>query len=237
MELGARGQRFGRTWHFGRIVSAFVVAVVGAVVCHTGSVSARVEAVHSAETARVLVLGDSVFHSFHHIASARQKMNAQQTTIFATQTCQRLVSPGCRPSAKLSALDLLRKHAGRVTDVVVVGTGYNDRIGRDFKEAVTMITDEARRQGLEVLWVNYREVRHVRGKAEVMNEQLGRFDKKIDNLHVADWNSFSAEAKGWFRPDRLHLIGPGADKLAEFLNASLAEILAARDAATQAPTS
>jgi hypothetical protein len=39
------------------------------------------------------------------------------------------------------------------------------------------------------------------------------------------------EAKNWFRPDRLHLIGPGADKLAEFLNASLAPILAARDAA------
>jgi len=163
-------------------------------------------------------------------------MNAQQTTIFATQTCQRLVSPGCRPSAQLSALDLLRQHSGRVTDVVVVGTGYNDRIGPDFKEAVTMITDEARRQGLEVLWVNYREVRLVRGKAEVMNEQLARFDKKIDNLHVADWNSFSAEAKGWFRSDRLHLIGPGADNLAQFLNISLAPILAARDAASQAAT-
>ncbi|MFM8970497.1 MAG: hypothetical protein ACKOI3_09830, partial [Actinomycetota bacterium] len=56
-----------------------------------------VVATTSTETpARVLVLGDSVFHSFHHIASARRLMNAQQPTIFATQTCQRLVSPGCR---------------------------------------------------------------------------------------------------------------------------------------------
>ena len=237
MELCSIRYWFGRTFKVGRLALVIAVAVFGAVSCQTAQVSARMETVDSAEKARVLVLGDSVFHSFHHIASARRKMSAQQTTIFATQTCQRLVSSGCRPAAKLSTLDLIRKHDGRVTDVVVVGTGYNDRIGPDFKEAVTMITDEARRQGLEVLWVNYREVRHVRGKAEVMNEQLGRFDKKIDNLHVADWNSFSAEAKGWFRPDRLHLIGPGADKLAEFLNASLAEILAARDAATQAPTS
>lgn len=181
--------------------------------------------------ARVLVLGDSVFHSFHHIESARRLMNVQQPTIFATQTCQRLVSPGCRPSAKLSTLDQLRKHQTLFTDVVVIGTGYNDRIGPDFKDAVTQITDEARTQGVDVLWVNYREVRHVRGKAEVMNEQLTRLDRKIDNLHVADWNAFSMEAKNWFRPDRLHLIGPGADKLAEFLNASLAPILAARDAA------
>ena len=237
MELCSIRYWFGRPFKVGRLALVIAVAVFGAVSCQTAHVSARMETVDSAEKARVLVLGDSVFHSFHHIASARRKMSAQQTTIFATQTCQRLVSSGCRPAAKLSTLDLIRKHDGRVTDVVVVGTGYNDRIGPDFKEAVTMITDEARRQGLEVLWVNYREVRHVRGKAEVMNEQLGRFDKKIDNLHVADWNSFSAEAKGWFRPDRLHLIGPGADKLAEFLNASLAEILAARDAATQAPTS
>lgn len=187
--------------------------------------------VEATSPARVLVLGDSVFHSFHHIDSARRLMNAQQPTLFATQTCQRLVSPGCRPAAKLSSLDLLRKFAGQFTDVVVIGTGYNDRIGPDFKAAVAAITTEAQAQGVDVLWVNYREVRHVRGKAEVMNEQLVRFDRKIDNLHVVDWNAFSAEAEGWFRPDRLHLIGPGAVKLAELLNASLSPILMARDAA------
>lgn len=191
--------------------------------------------VGAASPARVLVLGDSVFHSFHHIESARRLMNTQQSTLFATQTCQRLVSPGCRPAARLSTLDLLRKHAGQFTDVVVIGTGYNDRIGPDFKAAVAAITTEAKAQGVDVLWVNYREVRHVRGKAEVMNEQLARFDRKIDHLHVVDWNTYSAEAEGWFRPDRLHLIGPGADKLAQLLNASLAPILLARDAARATP--
>jgi hypothetical protein len=205
---------------FALIAVAFCYVMVGT--------SSNVEAT---SPARVLVLGDSVFHSFHHIDSARRLMNAQQPTLFATQTCQRLVSPGCRPAAKLSSLDLLRKFAGQFTDVVVIGTGYNDRIGPDFKAAVAAITTEAQVQGVDVLWVNYREVRHVRGKAEVMNEQLVRFDRKIDNLHVVDWNAFSAEAEGWFRPDRLHLIGPGAVKLAELLNASLSPILMARDAA------
>jgi hypothetical protein len=213
-----------------------IAVVVWQVMFQPISASARTGTTSSDAPARVLVLGDSVFHSFHHIASARKKMLAQQSTIFATQTCQRLVSPGCRPSARLSSLDILRKHAGLVTDVVIVGTGYNDRIGPDFKDAVIMITDEARAQGIDVLWVTYREVRQVRGKAEVMNEQLARFDRKIDNLHVADWNAYSAEAQGWFRPDRLHLIGRGADKLAELLNASLTPILASRAAAASAPT-
>ena len=233
-------RRKGVVFTLRRIAVALVTALTGSSLCLTNVASARTSAIgvstrlstaESAGQARVLVLGDSVFHSFHHVISAREKMLAQQSTMFATQTCQRLVSPGCRPSARLSALDILRKHAGLVTDVVVVGTGYNDRIGPDFKKAVTMITEEARRQGVEVLWVNYREVRHVRGKAEVMNEQLTRFDRKIDNLHVADWNSFSAGAQGWFRSDRLHLIGPGANRLADLLNASLAPILAARDTA------
>lgn len=184
--------------------------------------------------ARVLVLGDSVFHSFHHIASARRLMNAQQSTLFATQTCQRLTSPGCHPSARLSTLDQLRRFAGKFTDVVVVGTGYNDRIGPDFKAAVAAITGEARKQGVDVLWVNYREVRHVRTKAQVMNEQLERLDRKIDNLHVVDWNAYSADGIGWFRPDRLHLIGPGAEGLAVLLNRSLTALFATRDAARAA---
>ena len=182
--------------------------------------------------ARVLVLGDSVFHAFAYIESATQIMNERQSTIFATQGCQRLIDEGCMDFAKLSALQQLRRHAGKFTDVVVIGTGYNDRLGPEFKEAVVAITNEARTQGVEVLWVTYREVRHVRGKAGVMNEQLRRFDTKIGNLHVADWNTFSKDAKSWFRSDRLHLIAPGADALAQLLNSSLEPILAARDAVT-----
>ena len=184
--------------------------------------------------ARVLVLGDSVFHSFHHIESAREVMTGQQATIFATQTCQRLVSPGCSPSARLSSLDQLRRYSGKFTDVVVIGTGYNDRIGPEFRSAVKHIADEARLQGVDVLWVTYREVRHVRGKARVMNEQLRRLDSKIDNLYIADWNAFADGDRDWFRPDRLHLVTNGANAMAAMLNANLAPILGAREAARAA---
>jgi len=181
--------------------------------------------------ARVLVLGDSVFHAFSHVESASELMNDRQSTIFATQGCQRLISEGCMEFAKLSALQQLQRHAGKFTDVVVVGTGYNDRIGPEFKDAVVAITDEARIQGVEVVWVTYREAGNVRGKSRVLNDQLARLDTKIDNLHVADWNSYSKGTEGWFREDNVHLITRGAIGLARLLNSTIAPLLAARDAA------
>ena len=183
--------------------------------------------------AKVLVIGDSVFTAFNHVPSARKLMNEQQPTIFAVQGCQKLVDKGCFAWVKLSALDQLRKHAGRFSDVVVIGTGYNDRIGTPFRDAVLAITQEADRQGVDVVWVTYRQVRHVRGKATTMNKQLGKLDQKIENLLIADWNSFSEgkEKSGWFREDKIHLVTPGANGLARLLNESVAEVMAKRELA------
>ena len=184
--------------------------------------------------ARVLVLGDSVFNAFMHVESARDLMNERQATIFATQGCQRLINEGCFDFAKLSALQQLRRHAGKFTDVVVVGTGYNDRLGPEFKQAVTAIVKEAEIQGVEVLWVTYRVAGDVKGKSRVLNAQLRRFDERWENLHVADWDEHSKDTEGWFREDGVHLITRGAVGLARLLNSSLAPILEARDAATAA---
>lgn len=184
--------------------------------------------------AQVLVLGDSVFNAFMHVESARDRMNERQSTIFATQGCQRLINEGCLDFAKLSALQQLRRHAGKFTDVVVIGTGYNDRLGTEFKAAVVAITNEARTQGVDVLWVTYRETGNVRGKSRAMNKQLRRFNINFANLHVADWNEHSKDTEGWFRDDGVHLITRGAVGLARLLNSSLKPILAARDAATAA---
>ena len=189
--------------------------------------------------AKVLIIGDSVFDSFDHVNSARELLDSQQKTIFAVQGCQKLVEPGCFRWVKLSALDQLKKKAGKFSDVVVIGTGYNDRIGTPFRDAVFAITQEAARQGVDVIWITYRQVRHVRGKATTMNKQLGKLDPKIDNLHIADWNSFSEgkEKSGWFRGDRIHLVTPGAVGLAQLINQTVAEVVAKREAASAAANS
>jgi hypothetical protein len=181
----------------------------------------------------VLIIGDSVFDAFDHVASARELLDSQQKTIFAVQGCQKLLEPGCFAWVKLSALDQLRRNAGKFSDVVVIGTGYNDRIGTPFREAVLAITNEAAAQGVDVIWITYRQVRHVRGKATTMNKQLGKLDPKIENLHLADWNLFSEgkEKSGWFRGDRLHLISPGANGLAQLINQAVSEVIAKRELA------
>ena len=183
--------------------------------------------------ARVLIIGDSVFDAFDHVASARELLDSQQKTIFAVQGCQKLLEPGCFAWVKLSALDQLRKNAGKFSDVVVIGTGYNDRIGTPFRNAVLAITNEAAAQGVDVIWITYRQVRHVRGKATTMNKQLGKLDPKIENLHLADWNLFSEgkEKSGWFRGDRLHLISPGANGLAQLINQAVSEVIVKRELA------
>ncbi len=183
--------------------------------------------------AKVLIIGDSVFTAFNYVASARQMLEDQQKTIFAVQGCQKLVEPGCMKWVKLSALDQLKKNAGKFSDVVVIGTGYNDRIGTPFRQAVLAITAEAASQGVDVIWITYRQVRHVRGKATTMNKQLGKLDPKIENLHLADWNLFSEgkEKSGWFRGDRLHLISPGANGLAQLINQAVSEVIAKRELA------
>lgn len=180
--------------------------------------------------AKVLVIGDSVFTAFNHVPSARKLMNEQQPTIFAVQGCQKLVDKGCFAWVKLSALDQLRKHAGRFSDVVVIGTGYNDRIGTAFRMAVLAITAEAASQGVDVVWVTYRQIGHVRGNSTTRNKQLSKLDQNVANLSVADWNAFSEgkEKSGWFREDKIHLVTPGANGLARLLNESVAEVMAKR---------
>ena len=207
-----------------------IIALATIVGSSTGQVVGAID--EQVGQAKVLIIGDSVFDAFDHVASARELLDSQQKTIFAVQGCQKLVEPGCMKWVKLSALDQLRKNAGKFSDVVVIGTGYNDRIGTPFRDAVIAITDEAAAQGVDVIWITYRQVRHVRGKATTMNKQLGKLDQRIENLYIADWNSFSEgkDKVGWFRGDRLHLVTPGAVGLAQLLNKSVAEVIAKREA-------
>ena len=206
------------------LITALVAASAGEVVGASDEQGGR---------AKVLIIGDSVFNAFDHVVSARRLLNEQQSTIFAVQGCQKRVEPGCLAWVKLSALDQLRKHAGKFSDIVVIGTGYNDRIGPAFRRAVLAISAEAEIQGVEVLWVTYREVGNVRGNSTTRNKQLSKLDQNLPNLSVADWNAFSAgkEKSDWFREDKLHLVTPGANGLAQLINQAVRDVIVKRELA------
>ena len=186
----------------------------------------------SENTPKLLIIGDSVFNAFAHVQSAKRLLENNQRTIFAVQGCQKLIEDGCMSFAKLSALEQLRKHAGRFTDVVVIGTGYNDRLGIPFREAVFAITSEAATQGVDVVWVTYSERGNVRGKSKTMNIQLRKLVEKIPNLTIADWNSYSDNSantnQGWFREDNVHLLTLGALGLARLINQTVDQVIAKR---------
>ena len=181
--------------------------------------------VASAARARVLVVGDSVFAVFDHVAEARAILDARYPAIYAVTACQRLLEPGCKDFARRSALDEMRRHAGRYTDAVVVGTGYNDRLGAPFRRAVLEIVAEAERQGVRVVWATYRERGTMTNKGRTMNRQLVRLDARLERLSIADWQTHSLRRDAWFRPDRLHLLWAGgaglATHLVEALDAAL----------------
>ena len=180
----------------------------------------------------LLIIGDSVFKAFDHVRGAKRLLNQHQRTIFAVQGCQKLLEDGCMSFAKLSALEQLRKHAGRFADVVVIGTGYNDRLGIPFREAVFAITSEAATQGVDVVWVTYRERGNVRGKSKTMNIQLRKLVEKIPNLTIADWNIYSDDSvntnQAWFREDNVHLLTHGALGLARLINQTVDQVIAKR---------
>jgi hypothetical protein len=180
----------------------------------------------------MLIIGDSILNAFNHVPSAKRLLDKHRLTILATQGCQRLLEEGCMSLAKLSALEQLRKHAGRFTDVVVIGTGYNDRLGIPFREAVLAITSEAATQGVDVVWVTYRESGNVRGKSKTMNIQLYKLAEKIPNLTIADWNSTADHSvnknQAWFHEDDVHLITLGALGLARLINQTVDQVITKR---------
>jgi len=96
------------------------------------------------------------------------------------------------------------------------------------------ITTEAANQGVDVIWITYRQIGRVRGNSTTRNKQLRKLEQNLPNLVVADWNAYSEgkESKGWFRADKIHLLTLGANSLARFINESVAEVIARREAAS-----
>jgi hypothetical protein len=47
---------------------------------------------------------------------------------------------------------------------------------------------------------------------------------RIENLRIIDWNSYSADFKGWFAGDEIHLQGIGPLKMAQFISDAIDSI-------------
>ena len=138
--------------------------------------------------------------------------------------CQRLIFEGCKSFAKDSSLKMLQMNKGKFSNVVVVGTGYNDLDDANFARAVREITSEAKLQGVQVLWLTYRQAGNVRMKSVSYNRQLFELAKKIDNLHILRWCDISNGHPEWFTADSVHLNATGGLALAKAISAAIGQL-------------
>lgn len=187
--------------------------------------------VHSATTEKkskkpqVLVLGDSVFSMLLVADEALDELNEIIPVIYRGQPCQKLLTQGCIPEVKLSALQQFRNARGQFTDAVVVATGYNENRPDALKNSLREFRREAKKQKVRLIWATYRVAGNVKGKATQFNSELRRAQKKDDSLLLFDWNRLSGKRPSWFSGDKVHLSRGGtvnlARQLGKFLRRSL----------------
>lgn len=171
-----------------------------------------------------LLVGDSVMSILLRTDAALNLLERKHPFILRTVPCQRLIFEGCIPSAKDSSLKILKMNKGKFSSVVVVGTGYNDRDDANFARAVREITSEAKLQGVQVLWLTYRQAGNVRMKSVSYNRQLFEFAKTIDNLHILRWGEVSNGHPEWFTADSVHMNATGGLALAKAISAAIGQL-------------
>ena len=171
-----------------------------------------------------LLVGDSVMSILLHTDAALTLLEKQHPFLLRSVPCQRLIFEGCKPFAKDSSLKMLQMNKGKFSNVVVVSTGYNDLDDANFARAVREITSEAKTQGVEVLWLTYRQAGNVRMKSVSYNRQLFELEKKIDNLHILRWCDISNGHPEWFTADSVHMNATGGLALAKAISAAIGQL-------------
>jgi peptidoglycan hydrolase-like protein with peptidoglycan-binding domain len=150
--------------------------------------------------------------------------------VFDAESCRRTLEESCfsregfRPDNTVAAMQRL---AGRLGELVVVMSGYNDS-GYLFDDAIDAVVTEARRQDIDhVVWLTLRD-QHVsyRDPQERANVDGYRDDNLLlyakaaelgGYLQVADWATDAWDRPEWFEYDGVHLTEEGVRGLTTFI--------------------
>ena len=205
---------------------ALVVAVSLLLAATPVAASARSIPARKTEKPRVLIVGDSVFSMLLVADEALAELNDIIPVIYRGQPCQKLLTQGCIPETKLSAIQQFRNARGEFTDAVVVATGYNENRPDALQESLREFRKEAKKQRVKLIWATYRVAGNVKGKATDFNSQLRRAAKRDENLALFDWDKVSGKRPSWFSGDKVHLSRGGTTNLARQLGKFLRRTLA-----------
>lgn len=217
-----------------QIHRALAIVVAATLMLAAAPTSTRAEAIaKNSRKPRVLVLGDSVFSMLLVADEALAELNEIVPVIYRGQPCQKLLTQGCIPEVKLSAIQQFRNARGEFTDAVVVATGYNENRSDALQQSLREFKREAKKQKVRIIWATYRVAGNVVGKATQFNSELRRAQKRDATLELFDWNRISAKRPAWFSGDKIHLSRGGTTNLARQLGKFLKRFLATTESTTK----
>lgn len=195
-----------------------------------------------ANSPRVTVLGDSTSAAMRWYDEAQNTtqrydvMAEKYDTLWALESCMRLVAPSCVGRidpitgdrwTPPSVLPMMRNLRGQLGEALVIMAGYDDT---SIVSAIESIMAEAKAQGVsKVFWLTYRMTpggySYTRYYA-AHNVALANAQVRHPNLTILDWNGYTtsqsqATQSSWFAADQIHITGPGALALSNFLTDSI----------------
>ncbi len=163
--------------------------------------------------------------------------------VLNAESCRRTIELSCfsrEGYRSANVLAVMQSLDGRLGDVLVIMSGYNDPTST-IDEAIDGVIEEAQRQGVDnVVWLTLRTASNVAYSDPQQQTSVATFEEYNDQLfaaaeasdgylQVADWATYSNGAGSWFETDGVHLTSAGVDAVTTFIAGSVERVLAGED--------
>jgi hypothetical protein len=175
---------------------------------------------------RVLLMGDSTLAGVRWYTNSQHALSGS-TFLLDVESCRRLVVPSCRGRegrAPPTAVHAIQSATGPI-DVVVIMTGYNDWY-TSFDASFEQIVAASRAKGATaIVWLTYREAAQAerfRPQNEILRAKLA--SGAYPDVHLADWNAYTASNANWFTSDGIHFTITGAYGAADYISRAVASL-------------
>ena len=183
----------------------------------------------------VYLMGDSTMLIMWYHPDSQGVISEAYQHVPDFESCRTIIARPCRGRfgyAPLNVIDTMRRNEGQLGEVLVIMAGYDDS---NIETGIDVVMAEARRQGVTaVLWLTYTtETTYVGPGGNGFAAQYAEHNRDLyaatadyPDLHVADWNTYSAPHRDWFSADGIHMTRTGAFALAAYLRAELDKVYA-----------
>jgi hypothetical protein len=198
-------------------------AVRGVLVLLLAALALGASTAHAAgrDLQHVTLIGDSVADAIpgddQAVATLRQGVDLR----LEVAACRRVDQSSCPNDAGVrppNVVELTKALGAKLGPNVVVSVGYNDFEDQYAQNIETALAAFKAAGVKHVWWLTLRAAHHPYVN---MNDNIEAAAKNHPELSVIDWNVYSRSHLDWFQADGLHLLGPGAEAMADLIHKTL----------------